>query len=137
MFTYHNELVRCVVPKERLFEINVFEDSTEKLQELGTTLALFLGAKPLQRFPGSWKVHLKATGDEGKRCASESDVADSISNYQKTYSSQRAARGSAEESFIPEQSWLIGNGSKTQIRTDNLGMLMHHAAKVDCELDLV
>merc|ERR1712194_627753 len=61
MFTYHNELVRCVVPKERLFEINVFEDSTEKLQELGTTLALFLGAKPLQRFPGQSPIACPST----------------------------------------------------------------------------
>lgn len=140
MYLYHNDLVRCVVPKERLFEINVFEDPPEKLRELGKTLALFLGAKPIDRFPGTWKafagkgkhhlVQLKAAGDEGHRCASESVVADSVPQNTSTFRS-------AEGSFIPEQSWLIVNGSKTQIRTENLGMLMHHAEKVDCELDLV
>merc|ERR1719335_1460339 len=34
LFQYHNDLVRCIVPKERLFEMNVWDDAAEQLQNL-------------------------------------------------------------------------------------------------------
>lgn len=54
-FELHNELVRCVVPKERLLTFNVFSDPEEKMRGLMKDVADFVG-RPLgnnKRFPGS------------------------------------------------------------------------------------
>eukprot|EP00930_Biecheleria_cincta_P092564 TRINITY_DN82528_c0_g1_i1.p1 TRINITY_DN82528_c0_g1~~TRINITY_DN82528_c0_g1_i1.p1 ORF type:complete len:100 (-),score=18.71 TRINITY_DN82528_c0_g1_i1:4-303(-) len=44
LFDLNNEFVRCVVPKERLFEINVFDGPTDSIM---LELSQFLGLPPL------------------------------------------------------------------------------------------
>lgn len=61
MFNLHNELVRCVVPKERLLEFDVFADSEDRMRNLMQELADFVGIPipekkgktDAHRFPGS------------------------------------------------------------------------------------
>merc|ERR1719229_1249880 len=49
LFTAHDDLVRCVVPKGRLFEVDVFSKSTSGLSE---RIARFAGRSPqLYRIP--------------------------------------------------------------------------------------
>jgi len=137
MMLYHNDLVRCIVPKEKLFELNFWEDPPAKLQDLGNTLALFVGAEPLDAFPGSKFLRLRANGNSEVSCASELDVAALVLKHQRTFSVQPAAGVSVEGPLIPPQIWFVDKYGKTQILPDSLGFLMHYAAKADCELDFV
>jgi len=137
MMLYHNDLVRCVVPKDKLFEINFWEDPPAKLRDLGKTLALFVGAEPLDAFPGARFLRLTATGYSEVSCASELDVARLVWKHQNIFSVQPAAGVSVDGLLIPPQVWVVDKYGKTQIHPDSLGFLMHYAANVDCELDLV
>lgn len=145
LFESHNELVRCVVPKARLMEINVWKDSKEKMQNLGKTLPEFLkanGAKAFDVYPGSpdpkhvsfakiqkQDTFLRIVAEDGEKgsCAATNAI---MKNFQEDPISQ------ASESDAKIQVVLSGTTERISISADNMFVLAQHAAESGCELDL-
>jgi hypothetical protein len=77
MFDFHSALVRCLVPRENLFEINVWEDPAEKLIRLMGDLAQFVGKSEfvgtsVREFPLKNGQKIAALESEQKMAALES-----------------------------------------------------------------
>jgi len=134
LFSYHAELVRCVVPKDRLLEINVWEDSKERMDDLMPTLAEFVGKNQgiNNKYPGTHRLArsrlslgLKSMGGRpDEACASEDHVAGAL----RAGSSRSHVRGAG-----------LGDPStddphKVPVSFEQLGSLIQEAARRDCEV---
>lgn len=130
MFNWHSELVRCMVPKDRLLEINVWEDSRQRQKDFMTTLETFVKNNRTRRlskptFPThrdprpNLKLALKSMGGQpDEACTSEQDVASAFQN--------RSLKGSAL--------MLAGGTYTVSVTSSQIGLLMHDAALRDCEV---
>jgi hypothetical protein len=146
LFKYHAELVRCMVPKDRLLEINVWEDSKDKMANLMQDLADFVGkridiptwaavginateyphGKPHHR--NSWshlRLGLKSMGQLPEdACASEDYVA---SAFRPSLSRNRVRGADLGVSSVDDP-------YKVPISFGQVGLLIQEAARRDCEV---
>jgi hypothetical protein len=148
LFNWHSELVRCMVPKDRLLEINPWEDSPEKQTIFMDELQMFVNTfnktcKHCGRMRGfpkrfsldprrSMKLALKSMGEQpDEACTSEHYVASAFQNRSLTDSAvllgqKRSLTGSDE---------LPAAGTHTvSITSNQFGLLMQEAALRDCEV---
>lgn len=125
LFDAHHALVKCVVPKKSLFEMNVYDDPKKKLEALPHKLAKFTGGKPIRHFPGS-KLLLISSNNQTK-C----NGGHIIENFKKQRNAATYAKMDHEESL---QLDLLG--ARINLTFQELGILMNEAGKMDCEIDL-
>merc|ERR550525_2139974 len=124
LFEHHNDLVRCMVPKERFFEINVWTDSEEKLQNLSNNLASFVGGTPNGSFPGTnIRLRLVSEGDMKEGCTAQLEIAGKF----------RASTPHPPSDTYATLRVQIAN-TMTLVHAEHLGILMHYAATSGCEL---
>jgi len=115
LFGSHPDLVKCVVPRDRLFKVNFWEDSAYEMEHMFANLASFVG-RPKPKHSGTphdnkgWnsnKVRLVSLGDNTSACPSEKSL---VSAFQ------------------------TGDASRISLSPDQVGIFMQRAAKEDCEL---
>jgi hypothetical protein len=135
LFEYHAELVRCMVPQDRLLEINVWEDPKERMNDLMPTLAEFVGRNEgiNAKYPGSrhryamshLRFGLKSMGElPDEACASESHVVDAL----RASSSRSRMRGAGLDVSSVDDPY------KVPISLEQVGSLIQEAARRDCEV---
>jgi hypothetical protein len=115
LFGSHPDLVKCVVPRDRLFEVNFWEDSSYKMEHMMANLAAFVGrpSSAQSEMPhenqcwGCNKARLVSIGDNTSACPSEKFVA---------------------------SAFQTGDTSRVSLSPDQMGIFMQRAAKEDCEL---
>lgn len=139
LFDYHNDLVRCVVPKERLFELNFWEDSWDRLRSLGEDLASFVGGEAIAQVPGT-KVLRTVSANGTQVCAATDSIVKAVRSMISL--APPAVGDFAMEMFPPGESLETHRASQERIGTlavprQHIGTLMRLAAEVDCELELV
>lgn len=145
LFKYHAELVRCMVPKDRLLEINVWEDSKGKMDNLMEDLAKFVGKRidispwadvgidatkyphghPHRNSASHLRLGLRSMGQlPEEACASEDYVASAL----RPSLSRNRVRGA--DSGVSS----VDDPYKVPISFGQVGLLIQEAARRDCEV---
>lgn len=144
MFAAHNDLVRCVVPKERLFEINPWEDSQEKMRDLMKNLASFLGTGgnfsgvpfPVRKTstkPRMVRLAAHTSNFTKIDCASQGDI---LAAFQRLrFPANHTLQSNKESPFLADIFLSTSNG-RTLIGPEDFGILMKVASDNECEIDL-
>jgi len=115
LFGSHPDLVKCVVPRDRLFEVNFWKDSSHKMEHMMADLASFVGRPPpaqsvMSHENGCWgcnRARLVLIGNNTSACPSAKFVA---------------------------SAFQTGDTSRISLSPDQMGVFMQRAAKEDCEL---
>lgn len=137
----HHNLVRCVVPKERLFEINVFEDPPEQMRQLPMALSRFVGRKDIHKFPKRSFIKMTKMGESDTLCDSQKDV---MKLYRKMETTSRAAalKNVEKESEADGSDMFTfhismeGEDEELALTSERFGMLIQYAAQHECEVSI-
>lgn len=124
MFSLHSELVRCVVPQDRLFEINVWNDPPDRMEHIMEKLATFT-SKKLSRYPYTASFKIVSMSDTTRICPSK-NIHDRLSSFRQKNPLQ------AQEETIS----VLHGDLKIKILPSEFGIVMQAAALEGCEIVL-